>query len=127
MSQPVVDLVERTESVFRNLSEGDFAAVKSMMTFTCSRALTKKKVMGVWEEVLTSTGELESLSNTEIQTRDGRNLVEQLWNQYMGAGVIGQTQLNHEAGEWTGRVAFNSGGKIEGILIVSPGSTNLPF
>jgi hypothetical protein len=127
MTQPVVDLVARTEDVFHNLNKGDFAAVKSLMTFTCARALPKKKIMGVWSGVVSQTGQLESVTETVVQTRDGRTIGAQLWNQFMGAGVVGQTQLNHEAGEWMGRVAFNSGGKIEGILIVAPGSSNLPF
>ncbi|PRY67207.1 hypothetical protein B0I08_107102 [Glaciihabitans tibetensis] len=127
MSQPVVNLVERTENVFRSLNKGDFGAVKSLMTFTCARALTKKRVMDVWTGVIASSGQFESCSKTVVQTLDGRTVAEQLWNQYLGAGVVGQTQLNHEAGEWMGRVAYSSSGKITGILIVSPGSTNLPF
>ncbi|MCU1404789.1 MAG: hypothetical protein JWQ43_1092 [Glaciihabitans sp.] len=127
MSQPLVDLVSRTESVFQSLAANDFASVKSMMTFSCSRVLTKKKVMGVWGEVLSASGTFESCSGTVVQTPDGRNLIEQLWNQHLSSGVVGQTQLNHEAGEWKGRVAFTAGGKIAGLLIVSPEAKDLPF
>jgi hypothetical protein len=126
-SMPVVDLVARTENVFHSLNKGDFASVKSLMTFTCARGLPKKKVMGLWSEVVAATGQLESVSDTVVQTRDGRTIGHQLWNELMGAGVVGQTQLNNEAGEWIGRVAYSSSGKIEGILIVAPGSSNLPF
>jgi hypothetical protein len=126
-SMPVVDLAARTENVFHSLNKGDFASVKSLMTFTCARLLPKKKVMALWSEVVAATGQLESVSDTVVQTRDGRTIGMQLWNELMGAGVVGQTQLNNEAGEWTGRVAYSSSGKIEGILIVTPGTTNLPF
>jgi hypothetical protein len=126
-SMPVVDLVARTENVFHSLNKGDFASVKALMTFTCARALPKKKVMAVWGDVVAATGQLESLSDTVVQTRDGRTIGQQLWNELMGAGVVGQTQLNNEAGEWIGRVAYSSSAKIEGLLIVAPGSTNLPF
>jgi len=126
-SMPVVDLAARTENVFHSLNKGDFASVKSLMTFTCARLLPKKKVMALWSEVVAATGQLESVSDTVVQTRDGRTIGMQLWNELMGAGVVGQTQLNNEAGEWIGRVAYSSSGKIEGILIVTPGATNLPF
>ena len=128
MTQPVVNLEERTEEVFRMLSKGDYAGVKALMTFTCSRTLTRKKVMQVWDGVVEQTGALESLSNTVIQTADGRNIVLQQINQLLGGGLVGQTQLNHEAGEWIGRVAYNGSGKITGMLIVHPMSaSNLPF
>lgn len=128
MSKPVINLEERTEAVFRMLSKNDYTGVKELMTFTCSRVLTKKKVMGVWEHVVGTTGVLESLSGTVTQTSDGRNIILQQINQLLSGGLVGQTQLNHEAGEWLGRVAYNGSGKITGILIAHPSDThNLPF
>ena len=128
MTCPIIDLISRTENVFENLSKGDYSAVKELMTFTCSRVLTKKKVMDVWKQVETETGQFESCSNTTMQTADGKNVVAQKLNQYLGGGLTGQTQLNHEAGEWLGRVAYNGAGKITGILIVHPmQKNNLPF
>lgn len=128
MSNPIIDLAARTEDVFEHLSKGDYGFVKSLMTFTCSRTLTKKKVMGVWDQVVADSGKFESCSKTTIQTADGTNVVSQKINQYLGGGLTGQTQINHEAGEWLGRVAYNGAGKITGILIVHPmQATNLPF
>lgn len=128
MSKPVINLEERTEAVFQMLSKNDYAGVKELMTFTCSRALTKKKVMGVWEHVVGATGGLESLSGTVTQTSDGRNIILQQINQLLSGGLVGQTRLNHEAGEWLGRVAYNGSGKITGILIAHPSDAhNLPF
>lgn len=128
MTKPVVNLAERTEEVFRMLSQDDYAGVKALMTFSCSRVLTKKKVMAVWNQVIAATGPFESCSDTVTQTADGRNLALQQINQLLSGGLVGQTMLNHEAGEWLGRVAYNSSGKITGILIVSPlEKHNLPF
>ncbi len=128
MTKPVVNLEERTEAVFRMLSNKDYAGVKALMTFTCARTLTQKKVMAVWDGVVQQTGALESFSDTSVQTADGRNILLQQINQYLGGGLVGQTQLNHEAGEWIGRVAYNGSGKITGLLIVHPlSATNLPF
>lgn len=128
MGTPLIDLNARTEQVFTSLSEGDYDAVKALMTFTCARALPKRKLMAVWDSVVTETGRLESLSDTTLQTSDGTNVVTQLINQYLSGGLTGQTQLNHEAGEWIGRVAYSGAGKITGMLIVHPmQAQNLPF
>ena len=128
MGNPIIDLTSRTEDIFAHLSRGDYGSVKSLMTFTCSRVLTKKKVMGVWDQVVADSGQFESCSNTTIQTADGTNVVAQKLNQYLGGGLTGQTQINLEAGEWLGRVAYNGAGKVTGILIVHPmQANNLPF
>lgn len=125
---PIIDLTSRTEEVFVHLSKGDFGSVKSMMTFTCSRALTRKKVMGVWDQVVSDSGTFKSCSDTTIQTFDGRNVLAQKLNQYLAGGLTGQTQIKCEEGKWIGRVAYNGAGKITGILIVHPlQSDSLPF
>lgn len=128
VGNPIIDLTSRTEEVFECLSNGDYSSVKSMMTFTCSRALTKKKVMGIWDQVVADSGGFKSCSNTTIQTADGTNVIAQKLNQHLAGGLTVQTQLNHEAGEWIGRIAYNGAGKITGILIVHSLQTgNLPF
>ena len=128
MNKPIVDLQARTEAVFQMLSEDNYAGVKALMTFSCSRLLTKKKVMSVWNQVVSATGPLISCTDTVAQTSDGRNVILQQINQLLSGGLVGQTMLNHEAGEWLGRVAYNGSGKITGLLIVSPlEKHNLPF
>ncbi|WP_049830802.1 hypothetical protein [Arthrobacter sp. RIT-PI-e] len=128
VTRPLIDLQERTEQVFALLSTGDYAAVKAMMTFSTSRVLTKKKVMAVWDQVVSTSGAFESCSETRLQTADGRNVVLRHINQYLSGGLVGQTRLEHEAGDWVGRVAFNGTGKITGMLIVHPlEADNLPF
>ncbi|MBG6192457.1 hypothetical protein IWX64_003429 [Arthrobacter sp. CAN_A212] len=128
MGNPIIDLTSRTEDIFAHLSRGDYGSVKSLMTFTCSRLLTKKKVMDVWDQVVADSGQFEFCSNTTIQTADGTNVIAQKLNQYIGGGLTGQTEINHEAGEWLGRVSYNGAGKVTGILIVHPmQANNLPF
>lgn len=128
MNKPIVDLQARTEAVFQMLSEDNYAGVKELMTFSCSRVLTKKKVTAVWNQVVAATGPLTSCTDTVTQTSDGRNVILQQINQLLSGGLVGQTMLNHEAGEWLGRVAYNGSGKITGMLIVSPlEKHNLPF
>lgn len=128
MGNPIIDLTSRTEEVFEQLSKGDYGSVKSLMTFTCSRVLTRKKVMGVWAQIIADSGRFESCSNTTIQTADGTNVLAQKLNQYLAGGLTGQTQINHAEGEWIGRVAYNGAGKITGILISHPLQVDsLPF
>ncbi|MHA7306015.1 hypothetical protein ACX80E_12335 [Arthrobacter sp. TMN-49] len=83
---------DQGEEISEHLSTGDYGSVKSLMTFSCSRALTRKKVVGVWEQVVAGTGRCESCSNTTIQTADGTNVVAQKLNQYLGGGL---TQANN--------------------------------
>ena len=128
MGNQIIDLTSRTEDVFTHLSRGDYGSIKTMMTFICSRILTKKALMGVWSQVVEGTGKFESCSKTTVQTADGTSVVTQRLNQFLAGGLTGQTQINCEAGEWLGRVAFNGSGKVTGILIVHPmQATNLPF
>ena len=61
------------------------------MSFTCSRELTKRKVMRVWGEIEASTGQFLSCSNTIAQTLDGRSIVERLLNRHLVKGVVIQT------------------------------------
>lgn len=125
MTESTIDLIDRTESVFRSLSDGDFGAVKALMTYTCSRSLTKKKVVGMWDEMVQSTGRLESISNTVLQSADGRDIFERLVNRHLLIGVVGHTELHHEAGDWIGRVAYSDSGKITALLVAPVGSENL--
>lgn len=127
-SSPIIDLIARTEAVFTHLSRDEFAAVRAMMTFTCARALTKKKVMRVWRDAVDQSGAFLSCSGTTMQTADGSTVLAQKLNQYLAGGLTGQTLLQHEAGEWVGRVAYTGTGKIAGLLIVHPAqAANMPF
>jgi len=127
VSNPIVDLIERTESVFRSLNDGDFDTVRSMMTYSCARSLTKKKLAIMQGDMVDSFGQLESISGTVIQPMDGRDIFEKLSNQLFISQLVGDTRLNHEAGEWNGRVAFNKNGKVTGILVSRPNSGPTQF
>lgn len=123
----VTDLSERTREVFAHLDAGDYEAVRAHMTYTCARALTKRKLMSVWEQVRSDTGRLEACVDSTVQTADGSTPLSRLANRHLSAGAIVQVTLRHEAGEWIGRIAYNGSGKITGILIAPPGSRDLPF
>lgn len=122
-----VDLSARTAEVFAALDAGDYEAVAALMTYTCARLLSKRKLLGVWREVVTTSGRLDGCYDTIVQTPDGTSGLGRLTNQFFSNGAIVQTTLRHEAGEWTGRVAYSGTGKITGLLIAPVGATNLPF
>lgn len=126
MPEPV-DLIRRTTDVFESLDAGDYDAVKAHMTYTCSRALPKRKVMGVWQAVTTASGRLEVCTDVTVQTPDGRSTLEKFTNRHLLGGPVVQATLRHEAGEWIGRVSYNGMGKITGLLIAPPESRDLPF
>ena len=122
-----VDLVERTTRVFELLGASDYASVRELMSYSCARVLTKRRLMGTWRQVVDATGPLRACGNPIVQTPDGRTSIERFANRHLAQGVVIQTTLEHERGEWLGRVAFNGAGKITGILIAPPGASELPF
>lgn len=124
---PAIDLSDRTSEVFEHLDAGDYEAVRAHMTYACGRALTKRKLMSVWDQVQSETGRLDACVNATVQTADGSTPLNKFANRYLSTGAIVQVTLRHEAGEWIGRVAYNGSGKITGILIAPPGSRDLPF
>lgn len=127
MAAPGIDLTDRTSEVFAHLDAGDYEAVRAHMTYTCGRALTKRKLMGVWGEVRGESGRLDACVEATVRTADGSTPLAKLANRHLSTGAIVQVTLQHEAGEWIGRVAYNGSGKITGILIAPPGSRDLPF
>lgn len=127
MAKQPIDLMDRTRAVFESLNAGDYEAVRTQMTYACARTLSKKKVMGVWNQAVAATGPLESSTEFTVQTPDGTNALNRFANRVLANGAIVQTTLRHEAGEWIGRIAYNGSGKITGLLIAAPGSRDLPF
>lgn len=127
MTDQTVDLLDRTQAVFHHLDAGDYEAVRAHMTYTCARALSKRTLMGVWDQVRSDTGRLEACVDPTAQTADGSSTLSRFANRRLSTGAIVQVTLQHEAGEWMGRVAYNGSGKITGILIAPPGSRDLPF
>lgn len=127
MAAQTTDLLERTRDVFASLDAGDYESVRSHMTYTCGRTLTKRTLMGVWQQVRSDSGRLEECVEVTAQTPDGRTPLTKLANRHLSTGAIVQATLRHEAGEWKGRVAYNGAGRITGILIAPPGSRDLPF
>ena len=121
------DLLERTSLVFAHLDAGDYESVRAHMTYTCGRALTRRRLMGVWDQVRSESGGLEACVDPTVQTADGSTPLSAFANRHLSTGAIVQVTLRHEAGEWIGRVAYNGSGKITGILIAPPGSRDLPF
>ncbi|QIM15713.1 hypothetical protein G7067_03645 [Leucobacter insecticola] len=127
MSSHTIDLIERTHQVFKDLGAENYEAVRAHMTYTCARALTKRKIRGVWSQVTADSGQLTGCVDSTAQTPDGANALSKFANRRLIAGTVVQTTLQHEAGEWLGRVAYNNSGKITGLLIAAPGSENLAF
>lgn len=127
MTEPTTDLLARTSRVFTQLDAGDYEAVRADMTYACGRALTKRKLMGVWDQVRSDSGRLEESIDATVRTADGSTAVSKFANRHLSTGAIVQVTLRHEAGEWIGRVAYNGSGKITGIIVAPPGSRDLPF
>jgi len=125
---PVVDTIARAEEVFHALEDGNYEAVKELMTFRTSRVLTRTKVMQVWKSVLAEYGEFTGADGSFVSTPapvKGLSLLPK--NSTLGNATV-QTTLRFEAGEMVGRISFTNQGKINGILILEPTELdNAPF
>lgn len=122
-----VDLLQRTNRVFESLDADAYEDVRSLMTYACARALTKRRLMSAWAATRTSTGRLRTIGDSLVLTPEGVTVVGRFLNRHLSTGAIVQVTLIHEEGEWIGRVAYNGSGRITGILIAPPGARDLAF
>lgn len=114
------DVVGLTEETFRRLAAGDYPWVRERMSFACSRALPRRRVMGVWKDVVADVGELEGFAQQQVRGTDGRTVLSRGRTGESGLPAVGRVRLRHEAGETVGHVALNRSGRITGILIGPP-------
>lgn len=98
-------LIPRAEQIYHQLDSGNYESVGAEMTFVVQRVLTEKKVMGVWSQVKTMAGSLESIGESFVRP-SGRN------------AVVVETPLSFEAADVIGRIAYNKRDKIVGMLIL---------
>ena len=98
-------VVRRTEQVFAALDAGRYDELRAMMPDDVARVLTRAVLLGAWARAVGETGNLVRCEGT----------------------VVGATTLVCEAGEWQGRVAWDAGGRLLGLLVVPPGTSGLPF
>ncbi len=121
---PTDGLIEATERVFTRLDAGDYDAIREWMPDDVASVLTREVVLDTWARAVSETGNLERCTGTHLEASDGSAV--EAGEAVLGV-VIGSTELVCEAGSWVGRVAFDDQGRIAGLLVVPPGTTDLPF
>lgn len=111
-----------TERVFALVDAGDHDRLRELMPDDVARVLTRDAVLGTWAEVVAEIGNLVRCQDTRTELPGG----EPVDGAVLGT-VVGATTLVCEAGEWHGRVAVGQDGMVLGLLVVPPGTTDLPF
>ena len=121
---PTDGLIEATERVFAEIDAGDYEAVRARMPDDVAAVLTRDVVLDTWARAVSEAGNLERCEGTRLEASDGSGI--EAGAPVIGI-VIGSTELVCEAGSWAGRVAFDDQARVVGLLVVPPGTTNLPF
>ena len=117
-------LVGTTERVFALVDAGDHDGLAALMTAPTAAALTREVVLDTWAAVVGATGNLARCVATEIELPDGTSVAE---GDRVVGDVVARTTVECEAGEWLGRVAYDGDGRVTGLLVVPPGTTDLPW
>lgn len=119
--RPLIPLTERT---FALLDAGDHATLHGLMTEQTAEGLARDLLLDTWAQVVAETGNLTGCRETRLESFEG---VELDPSEASLGGAIGATTIVCEAGEWSGRVAFDPDQRIVGLLVVPVGATDLPF
>ena len=121
---PTEGLDLATEELFVRLDAGDCDHLRALMTDEVAAVLTRTLVLDTWAGVVRETGRLEHCHDTHLTLPDGSSVAT---GEPVLGGVVGATELVCEAGSWHGRVAWDAERRVVGILVVPPGTTDLPF
>lgn len=111
-----------TERVFALVDAGDHDQLRELMPADVARVLTRDVVLDTWAGAVAETGNLVRCEDTRVELPGG----EPVDAPVLGT-VVGATTLVCEAGEWHGRVAVGQDGEVLGLLVVPPGTSDLPF
>ncbi|MCS5731331.1 DUF3887 domain-containing protein [Herbiconiux moechotypicola] len=111
-------LALRTTQLFESLSAGDYESVRTMMSYSCARALTKRKLLGAWADAVRASGAFVGCANAVPQQPDGRTPIERWAHRQLVTHVF-QTALHFARDDLTGRVAYDSAGRVIGILMLA--------
>lgn len=107
------ELNQLTEELFAALNHGDYERTHSLMTYVTARLLSKRKISGVWQQVLDVCGSFIEVHKTVTE--------------YKGNDYILTYRLRHTNGEPVGQISFNKTHKITGMVIFNDDSTPLPW
>ena len=120
----IAHIRESTERVFDLISTADYEALEQLIHPEVRKDLPSSLIAETWGRVLTDVGSKESFEDTHVALPAGERIEDD--EQILGT-VVGVTTVKCEAGELTGRVAFDDQHRVVGILIVPAGTNDLPF
>jgi hypothetical protein len=115
---------QRTEQVFALLAAGDYDGLEPLMHPQTTVELPASLLADTWRAVLSEVGALERCTDTHVELPGGAPLAE---DEDVVGVVVGVTTLGCEAGELSGRVAFDESLRVVGLLIVPPDQKQFVF
>lgn len=112
-----------TTSAFELLNAGDIDALHAMMTPDTARELTAELLTDIWARVVGEMGPLVACTDHGLADLDQSPIDP---TEPVLGSVVGYCTLECEAGELTGRVAFDDRDRVIGMLALPTGVTG-PF
>lgn len=125
-------LTDLAETFFARVATGDEDLAMGMLHPTVRKELPWTLVSETWNRALAEVGALESVTDAFVTHPGGTAPIDDPASlgqgKTLGIAVV-VAQLNHEAGELTGRIAFDQDDAIVGILYLPADAPakSLPF
>lgn len=118
-----------TEKFFTLVAQGEQEIVTAMMHHTTRTELPWHTIAEVWNRCLTEYGQLDSCADTFVSLPGSTEPLTALGSDSALGVVVGNTTLQFEAGELTGRIAFDHNDLVVGLvyLPVDTEVNALPF
>lgn len=117
-------VVALTERVFAIIDTGDYETLRTLMPDDVAKVLTRDVVLDTWARAVADTGNLVRCADTHVELPGGGSLAD---GEPVLGTVVGVTSVECAAGSWLGRVALDAQGRVLGLLVLPPGTRDLPF
>lgn len=126
----VTDLLALGTRVFELLDDGAVDTLRGLMSPDAAAELTPELLLTTWARVVADTGRLVGVDPAGVDLPDGTRLPPPTDgddpSRVLGSAVA-HVELRCEAGGWLGRVAVDLDGRVAGVLVLPPGTTDPPF
>lgn len=132
-------LQDLAEKFWNHVANNEEEQGMDMLSPAARKLLPWKDIMDVWKQVLEEIGALEGFSNGVVAPYKGsnepqsnsvtdatKNVKNTIMSKIVGMAVY-VNDLNFEAGELMGRLAFNRNDQIDGVLILPKHTTSYEF
>lgn len=125
-TRPTTTITANTERLFRLINNSEWEGVTGLLHPDVRSELTPTVILEAWAKCIGDYGSFIECRNTLVTTASRTNGTEPLSGNIVGSAV-GVTTLQFEAGEFLGRISFDSDDRIDGIFVLPTDATESVF